>query len=78
LSYLAVYVKIIPRRQGIAGFYGLVIIVGLLFFINAIKDNLIVGTTLMGISRIFSSNSLKYSATAYTLIASMQTEAFTV
>ena len=42
------------RRQGIALFYGLAGMLGLLFFITAIGHNLIVQTTILGLARILS------------------------
>ncbi len=69
----------LPRRKGIAGFYAVVVIIGLLFLTSWVNDNYIVGTVLLGVSRVFSSNCLCYLiAVSYTLIACMQTEAFTV
>jgi len=66
-------VQKIPRRKGIAGFYSLVVLIGLLFFIPAIKNSKMAGTSLMGISRFLSSKKLSNQAISYTLIASMQT-----
>jgi len=48
-------VNALPRRKGIAGFYFLVVIIGLGFLFNWVNNNYIVGTILLGVSRIFSS-----------------------
>ncbi len=51
----AVFINKIPRRKGIAGFYSVVIIIGMMFWFDFVKNNMIVGTMFMGVSRIFSS-----------------------
>ena len=48
-------VNVLPRRKGISGFYFLVILIGLTFLTSWVNDNYIVGTVLLGVSRIFSS-----------------------
>ncbi len=48
-----------------------------LFLFSSVRGNLYVGTGLMGTSRIFSSKKSFNLAISYTLIASVQTEAFT-
>ena len=48
-------VNVLPRRQGISGFYVLVVLIGLTFLTSWVNDHYIVGTVLLGVSRIFSS-----------------------
>jgi hypothetical protein len=69
----AVFINKIPRKKGIAGFYSVVIIIGLMFWFDFVKNNMIVGTMFMGVSRIFSSIFYMNLAVSYTLIASVQT-----
>jgi hypothetical protein len=54
--FSAIFINKIPRRKGIAGFYIIVIVLGMLFFFDFVKNNSIVVTIVMGVSRIFSSN----------------------
>ncbi len=53
-------VNVLPRRKGIAGFYVVVVIIGLMFLTSWVNDNYIVGTILLGVSRVFSSTNLFY------------------
>jgi hypothetical protein len=53
-------VNILPRRKGIPGFYAVVVLIGLLFLIPSVGDNYIVGTILLGLSRVFSSINIFY------------------
>lgn len=46
----------VPRRIGIAGFYGLTMLVELLYFTDFVQENLIVSTILIGVSRLFALN----------------------
>lgn len=48
-------VNVLPRRKGIAGFYVIVLIIGLTFLTSWVNDHYIVGTILLGLSRVFSS-----------------------
>lgn len=54
----AFFVNQIPRRKGIAGFYFIVMLIGLLFLIPNVRGNLVLGTILLSTSRIFSSTCL--------------------
>ena len=52
--------NVLPRRKGIAGFYIIVLLIGLTFLTSWVNDNYIVGTVLLGLSRVFSSNFLMW------------------
>jgi hypothetical protein len=58
LLILAIFINRIPRKKGIAGFYSIVILIGMMFWFDFVRKSLTVGTMLIGISRIFSSNFL--------------------
>jgi hypothetical protein len=49
LAYTASHV---PRRKGIAGFYALTMIIGLLYFTPLVANSLVLSTLFIGISRI--------------------------
>ena len=52
---IALAVNSLPRKKGISGFYSVVLVIGLLFLFPAIANNYMVGTALLGLSRVFSS-----------------------
>lgn len=45
----------IPRRCGMAGFYTIVALLGLTFIIPGVKNNVIVASIIIGMSRVASS-----------------------
>lgn len=51
LGYIVMHV---PRRLGISGLYALTMLVGLLYFVPFVDNNLLVSTLLIGVSRVFS------------------------
>jgi hypothetical protein len=56
----------IPRRCGMAAFYTIVALLGLIFLVPGVRSNVVVASIIMGLSRVA-------STIAYTLLACMQT-----
>ena len=58
-TYEEFTVKKIPRRIGIAGFYCVVMVIGLCFLSPTVKTSVFLSTLLIGISKLASSNFYK-------------------
>ncbi len=68
----------LSRRKGIAGLNLVSLIIGLMFLFPFVRENKIVSTVLLGLGRFAGSKTLNNKATAYTMVACLQVEAFTV
>lgn len=74
LWYEDLVIHKIPRRCGMAAFYTIVAFLGMTFIIPGVKNNVVVASTIIGLSRVASSKFLTdILAIAYTLLACMQT-----
>lgn len=64
--YLSFLVHKIPRRCGMAGFYIVVALLGILITLPQVKHNFVLLSIVLGVSRVFSS-------AAFILLSCMQT-----
>jgi MFS family permease len=75
-SNLGIYITKIPRKNGLILFYLVMILLGMLFFINPLRNNRIVAFVILGVIRFFGSKISSYLALAYTIVIMLLTESF--